>query len=315
MSSHSVNSVPGDQNQIRPILADRSTEDCRDERYFRVLFENAPDAVLVLDDLARIMDANPAACRLIGLETGELIGRSVTEMIETGMDFDSAWHKFRREGEYRGQRWLVRPDFGRRLIEIHARAGVFPGQHVAVWRDVTDRHFLDGQLLQRERGEAIARLAGGIAHDLTNLLNVIGGHTELIVRQTAAGSEFQKHGQRILKATQEAAALTAQLSAFARQQVIAPAVLDLTAVVHSCDGVLRSLVPENVQLSLPDKKASANIRADRTLVAQIVFTLDYSCDRDSLLRGHACHWRWEGFTKGSFSWARPSGSTGRLCRT
>lgn len=274
MSSHSGDSFPGDEIPIaRPILANGLTETCRDERYFEALFENAPDAVLVLDDTAHFVDANPAACRLVGLDRCELVGRGVTDTIETGTDFDSAWSKFRREGEYWGQRWLVRSDFARRLIEIRAKANVFPGQHLAVWRDVTDRYFLDSQLLQRERDEALARLAGGIAHDLTNLLNVIGGHTELIVRQITPGSELQKHGERILIATQDAAALTAQLSAFGRQQVLAPAVLDLSALVHSCSRALRSLVPEHVQLSLPERKISANICADRTLVAQVVFTL------------------------------------------
>lgn len=278
MSSHSGDSLPSDQSEIQSILSNGLTERCRDERYFGLLFEGTPDAILVLDDSARIVDANPAACRLIGLERCELIGRSVNETIETGVDFDSAWRKFKREGEYRGQRWLVRPDFARRLIEIRAKANVFPGQHLAIWRDITSRYFLDSQLLQRERDEALARLAGGVAHDLTNLLNVIVGHTELIVRQIAPGSESHKHGERILTAAQEAAALTAQLSAFGRQHVLAPAVLDLGALVHSCSRVLRSLVRENVQLSLPEKGIAANIRADRTQVAQVIFSLASAAD-------------------------------------
>jgi len=274
MSSRSADSFSSDQSPIvRPYLADGLNGIGRNERYFEALFENAPDAVLVLDNTARFVEVNPAACRLIGLDRCELIGRSVTETIETGTDFDSSWSKFRREGEYRGQRWLVRPDFARRLIEIRAKTEVFPGQHLAVWRDITDRYFLDSHLLQRERDAALARLAGGIAHDLTNLLNVIGGHTELIIRLITPGSECHKHGQRILTATQEAAALTAQLSAFGRQQVLAPSVFDLGARVQSCSRALRSLVHENVQLLLPEKKTTANIRADRTQVAQVIFTL------------------------------------------
>jgi PAS domain S-box-containing protein len=259
--------------RTRPLVRERVTGINRDERYFEALFENALDAFVVLSETGRFMDANPAACQLIGLERNELIGRDVTETIETGTDFDSAWGKFGREGKYRGQRWLMRPDGARRLIEIMATANVLPGRHLAVWRDVTFRYFLESELVQKEKDEALARLAGGIAHNLTNLLNVVGGHTELMIDQRMPNSENQRHIDSILVATKQAAALTSQLSALGRQQVLSPAVLDLDAFVHSCRGALRSIVPENVDLVLLETKQSAAICVDRTQMAQIVFTL------------------------------------------
>lgn len=245
----------------------------RDVRYFEALFETASDAIVVLTDTACVVDANPAACQLIGFSRSELLGRSLTETIETGTDFDSAWSKFRREGKYRGQRWLIRPDGTRRLIEIVATADFLPGHHLALWRDVTDRYFLEGELVQKERDEALARLAGGLAHHLTNLLSVIGGHTELMIREIPPNPDFERHTERILTSTKHAAALTAELSALARQQVLSPALLDLNAFVHSCSATLRSIVPENVDLVLPETKLSAPVRVDRTQMAQIVFTL------------------------------------------
>ena len=273
MSIHRGNADAGHgQTTVRARATDAVAGIDRNERYFQALFENGLDAFVVLSETARFMDANPAACQLIGFARHELIGRSVAETIETGSDFESAWSKFKREGKYRGQRWMVRPDGTRRLIEIRATANVLPARHLAIWRDVTDRYFLESQLLQKERDEALARLAGGIAHDLTNLLNVIGGHTELMTRQIATIPDANEHVERILVATQQAAALTAQLSALARQQVLCPAVLDLSAFVHSCGGALRSLVPENVELILPEMKNCAPIRVDRTQMAQVIFT-------------------------------------------
>jgi PAS domain S-box-containing protein len=249
-----------------------ATSACADERFFKTLFDTAPDGFVVLSENRQFVDANPAACQLTGFARHDLIGRSVTETIETDADFESAWNKFKREGQYRGQRWLVRADGARRLIEIRATAYVLPGCHLAIWRDVTDRYFLERELLKRERDEALARLAGGIAHDLTNRLNVIGGHTELIARELTPSSDVQAHIASILEATQYGAALTAQLSALARQQVLSPAVLDLGAFIHSCAGALQSLVGENIELILPGAKSST-IRVDRTQLAQVIFTL------------------------------------------
>jgi len=274
MHSHSGDPGVSDHRPpIRPLVRGRVTGNNRNERYFEALFENALDALVVLSEAGRFIDANPAACQLIGLDRDELIGRNVTETIETGTDFESAWRKFGREGSYRGQRWLVRPDGDRRLIEIMATANVFPGRHLAVWRDVTFRYFLESELVQRERDGALARLAGGIAHDLTNLLNVVSGHAELMIDQVVPNSEVQRHIDSILAAMKQAAALTSQLSALGRQQVLCRAALDLDAFVHSCRGTLRSIVPENVDLVLPETKPSAPIRVDRTQMAQIIFTL------------------------------------------
>ena len=256
-----------------PRASDRAVSIDRDKHYFEALFENASDAILVLSETARFIDANPAACQLIGLTRDELIGRSVSETIETGTDFDSAWRKFSRDGKYRGQRWLVRPDGARRLIEIIARADILPGHHLALWRDVTDRYFLESELVQRERDEALARLSGGIAHRLTNLLSVIAGHTELMTREITPNPDFERHTERILTSTKQAAALTAGLSALGRQQVLSPALLDLSTFVQGCGGTLRSIVPENVDLVLPETKKSAPIRVDRTQMALVIFTL------------------------------------------
>jgi two-component system, cell cycle sensor histidine kinase and response regulator CckA len=277
MSSGSTNPGAPHGSAAAPLVARGPTgpgaEVTRNQRYFQALFENASDAFVVLGAHGQFLDANPAACELIGLTRDELIGRSVTENIETSTDFSAAWGKFLREQTYRGQRWLVRPDGTRRLIEIRATAHVLPGHHLAIWRDVTSRYFLESELVQRERNEALIRLAGGIAHDLTNLLHVIGGNAELIARRPTPNSELQGHIDRILASTKQAGELTAQLSALGRQQVISPSVLDLSAFVQTYHGILRRLLREDVDLVLLQNGVSAPIRIDRTQMVQILITL------------------------------------------
>jgi PAS domain S-box-containing protein len=237
------------------------------------LFDRFPDPLLLLDEGGCVLEANRAACELTGLSIEDLLGRSIGGVIEISGDFQAFWNRFRQMDNYRAQAWMLRGDGTRRLVEITGSPNVVPQQHLVAARDVTNHHFLDDQLIQRERNEALAKLSGGIAHDMTNLFNVIGGYIELIVRQIAPGPELQLHIDRLLAAAQQGAALTSQLSALGHQQILSPAVLDLTLVVHSCSRALRSVVPGNVEIILPRAGDLAPVRVDRTQMAQVIFTL------------------------------------------
>jgi two-component system, cell cycle sensor histidine kinase and response regulator CckA len=276
MSSRSAESGGSDGGTAVRLVAEEKVHGIagnHDEGYFKTLFDSALDALIVLDSAGRFLDANPAACQLIGLAKNELIGHGVNETIETATDFEAAWNKFTKEGIYRGQRWMVRPDGTRRLIEIRATANVLPGCHFAVWRDVTGRYFLENELARRERDQAMVRFAGAIAHDFTNLLNVIAGHAELMAPQIAPDSELQNHIKRILESTKHASTLTAQLSALGRQQVLSLAVVDLSGFIRDSHTTLRRLLPENVDLELPPGAQPAQIRVDRTQLTQVLITL------------------------------------------
>ncbi len=261
-----------------------SDPNCR-EQYLKSIFE-AVDALVVLDDDARFIDVNAAASDLIGRTREELIGRSVSETLENPADFAPIWKTFRAEGKHHDQRWLVRPDGTRRRIEVLATANIVTGRHLAVWRDSTDRFLLESELVQAEKYEALARLAGGIAHNLANLLNVICGHTELMVREVGITPGAQRHSDSILAATKHAADLVTQLSLFGQQQVLTPTVLDLAAFVAKLRTPIRSLVPENVELAFAYLQKPAYVRADKNQMAQILFTIaSYAGDQ---LSGGGC---------------------------
>jgi PAS domain S-box-containing protein len=112
------------------------------EQRYRSLFERAGDAVLIADDTGRYVDANPAACVLLGVTRDEAIGRSLTDFVDPSVEMpdpEVAWAMFLAAGEMRGQVKLRRPDGTIRDAEFLATANVTPGRHLSVLRDDTDR--------------------------------------------------------------------------------------------------------------------------------------------------------------------------------
>jgi PAS domain S-box-containing protein len=113
------------------------------------LLAAARDAVLVVDDARRFVDANPAACRLLGLALDELIGQRFDDFLdEPGLDLDAAWQTFLAHGEQMGELRLRRPDGERHPVEYNATARFVAGRHLAILRDITDR-----KRAEAERGE------------------------------------------------------------------------------------------------------------------------------------------------------------------
>ena len=118
------------------------------------LLAAARDAVLVVDDARTFVDANPAACRLLGLSAPELIGRRFDEFLEPGLDLDDPWRGFLASGEQTGELRVVRPDGDVRHVEYSATARFVAGRHLAILRDIADRKRAEverAELLRREQ--------------------------------------------------------------------------------------------------------------------------------------------------------------------
>ena len=151
-------------------------------------------------------------------------------------------------------------------------AGV-PVRGVGVSIDVTERRSLEAQLRQSHKMEAIGLLAGGIAHDFNNVLTAIGGFTEIVLRTLEKGDPRQSDLQEVAKAVTRAAALTRQLLAVSRRQILAPTVLDVNEMVADIQKLLRRTIPENIDLQLHLSPVLAPVRADRGQIEQVVLNL------------------------------------------
>ena len=125
------------------------------------LLSAARDAVLVVDDARRFVDANPAACRLLGLALKDLLGKRFDDFLdEPGLDLDAAWLNFLETGEQMGELRVVRPDGERRPVEYNATARFVAGRHLAILRDIAGR-----KRAEAERARAATERAGAPARD------------------------------------------------------------------------------------------------------------------------------------------------------
>jgi signal transduction histidine kinase/CheY-like chemotaxis protein len=140
------------------------------------------------------------------------------------------------------------------------------------------------RLRQSQKMEAVGRLAGGIAHDFNNLLTAIIGYSQFIQMRLAEEDPLIREVEEIQKASHRAAALTRQLLAFSRKQVLQPKVIDLNTVVSDMEKMLGRLIGEDIELiSFPDPELG-RVKADPSQVEQVLLNLVVNA-RDAMPRG------------------------------
>jgi signal transduction histidine kinase/ActR/RegA family two-component response regulator len=140
------------------------------------------------------------------------------------------------------------------------------------------------QLRQAQKMEAIGRLAGGVAHDFNNLLTAIMGYSQFLHRRFEPGDPAVRDAEEILKAAERAAALTRQLLAFSRQQVLEPRVLDLNAIITDLDKMLRRLIGEDIDLVTAPTQDLGRVKADPGQLEQVLVNLAVNA-RDAMPKG------------------------------
>jgi signal transduction histidine kinase/ActR/RegA family two-component response regulator len=155
---------------------------------------------------------------------------------------------------------------------------------LAVLRDVNGGRQIEEQLRQAQKMEAVGMLAGGVAHDFNNLLTIITGYSHLILNNLSPGDPNHYAAAQIMKAGERAAALTKQLLAFSRRQVLQPKVLDLNDLVTGLGSMLQRLIGEDIDLRLELDSGLGRVSADPGQIEQVLMNLVVNA-RDAMPKG------------------------------
>ncbi|HYM75323.1 MAG TPA: PAS domain S-box protein [Candidatus Dormibacteraeota bacterium] len=269
----------------------RMEENLRVQKAFlEQLIQSAPEAMAITDPDYTVRQINLEFTRVFGYTAEEACGRNLSAMIvppdKEGESLGLADYttrpvtsvlettRRRKDGSRVDVSVLVSPVLvGNELDAVYC-----------IYRDISDVKTTEEQLRQSQKMEAIGRLAGGLAHDLNNLLTVITGYTEMQLAALPATDPNHSHAAQIMQAGQRATALTQQLLAFSRRQVLQPNNLDLNFIVSSLETLLRRLIGEDVEVVFTPGQNLGTVRADPGQLEQVIMNLAINA-RDAMPKG------------------------------
>jgi PAS domain S-box-containing protein len=266
----------------------REIRDARD--FLQSITENSPDAIITTDGRGRITFFSRGAEAMFGSRAEEMIGTAVDSLYPGGLDeARGVKRRLDQEGLLRNYESAILARDGR-TVEISASisvlrdaAGAAVGT-LGLLKDITERRQLEEQLRQSQKMDAIGRLAGGIAHDFNNLLTVIAGRAQLILSRLRPEEPIHRDATLVRTTADRAAALTQQLLAFSRKQVLQPQVLDLNAVVTAMEPMLGRLIGEDIDLAVVPAADLGRVKADPGQIEQVIVNLVVN-SRDAMPEG------------------------------
>jgi two-component system, cell cycle sensor histidine kinase and response regulator CckA len=261
----------------------------RSEQRFRETLENVSLVAASIDARGLVTFANDFLLELTGWTRAEVVGHDWFERFDDDEHVRRDYFECMTRGEIRphfestlrtrtGELRTIRWSSTMQYDQAGAAAGI-----VTIGEDVTERRELEARLLHAQKLEAVGRLAGGVAHDFNNLLTAIGGYAEFLIAGFDADDPRREDALEIARASGRAAALTSQLLAFSRRQVLRPEVLDAGEVVAGLENLLSRLLGAQVELTT-SAEPGCLVEADRGQLEQVITNLAVNA-RDAMPGG------------------------------
>ena len=265
---------------------------------FRALIEKSGDLTGVITAEGKITYVTPAVQRILGRDATEIVGHSALEVVHPDdrasvgdiltellknptkvVTFE--FRALHRDGSFRRLEAT-----GTNMLADAAVQGL-----VGNFRDITERKQAEDalrrteeQLRQARKMEAIGSLAGGVAHDFNNLLSVILSYATMLVGDLSPGDPMREDLEEIRAAGERAAALTRQLLAFSRQQILSPKTLNLNEVVSGMERMLRRLIGTHIEFVVNAAPSLGKVTVDPGQIEQVIMNLAVNA-RDAMPRG------------------------------
>jgi PAS domain S-box-containing protein len=208
-------------------------------------------------------------------EDREMVSRTVQEALSRGGGLDHEFRILLSDGRVR---WLA--DLGQVTVD----PGGQPLYLTGICMDVTERKAVEDHLRDTQRMQAVGQLAGGIAHEANNQMSVVLGGAHFLLRRTDLPEAVRQDVELMRQAAERTAAITRQLLAFSRRQILELQDVDLNAVVQSIGPVLRRSLAENQRLLIGLGRLGAPVRADPRQLEQVLLNLTLNA-RDAMAAG------------------------------
>jgi PAS domain S-box-containing protein len=278
-----------DLRRTEQLAATRSGALQDSERRFRRIFDESPlGKVLAEPGTLRILQANLAFCRMLGIAEERIVAKTLTELTHiddrevlaeairngTGLNLDI-------EVRYVSQSHAIA--WTRVHLTQMTTSDGRPGLLLALTEDITREKRVEAELRQAQKMQAIGQLTGGIAHDFNNLLGVIIGNAEFLI-DTTRDAEQTELAKEILNSALGGADLTRRLLAFARRQALQPRRIDLNAYLPNHITILRRLLGERISIATRLADDLWETRADPSQVGDALLNLAINA-RDAMPHG------------------------------
>lgn len=262
----------------------------KSEARYRGLVDNATYGIYWLSAEGNLLFVNPALVQMLGYDSAqELIALGTTKSIYVDPAAREAilTEYFKNERVETTVEWK-RKDGKKIIVRINGRRAQDPvhGKDCIeiIVQDVTERMALEKQLLEAQKFEAIGQLAGGIAHDFNNMIGAIMGWADIGADETEPDSRLHRHFEKVRHQAQRAAALTRQLLAFARRQILEARDIDLNLTVIETLSLLEKVIGSNIEIKANLAPDLAIVRADPTQMEQVLMNLCINA-RDAMPNG------------------------------
>ncbi len=294
ISSHSLNFRGAEAELIlaHDITARRKGEQqlLQSQERFAKAFRSSPLGITISGEAdGRYVDVNPVFLKVMGYERDEMLGKTALEL---GIWADPEQRRvmidqLKTQQHSKPMRARFRTRSGQcRLVEVAAERIQLDDETciLAIIHDITDAKQLEQQFLQAQKMEAVGRLAAGVAHDFNNMLGVIIGYSDIAKERLDPDNPAQKYLFEIKMAGDRAVALTQQLLAFSRQQVLEPRTLNLNSVIHHASRMLLHVLGEDISLIFRPTEPLGSVHADLSQIEQVLMNLVINA-RDAMSKG------------------------------
>ena len=256
------------------------------EEKYRALFDQARNAIFLENEKQEILDANQAASELFAYSHNELLVLKTSDLRISSNKKLPIYTNPDQISDIPIELTGIKKD--KTQISIEVSIAPLRTSHellfLSIVRDITERKRLEQQLQQSQKMEAIGRLAGGVAHDFNNLLTVIRGYSELVLSRLSKIDPIYQRIKQIDKASERAEALTRQLLAFSRRQILQSKIVNLNQIISDMGYMLRRLISEDIELILSLDEKLGHIKADPSQIEQIIMNLSVNAC-DAMLEG------------------------------